>query len=85
MSDLPAGTRIRMTADPWPERDGCVGTVIGPPPGKQVYPWAGKGASEIVVLLDTDPLANYAHRKDHGWSCVTGRQKVVLVLDKPSA
>jgi hypothetical protein len=46
--------RVQLTTDvPWPERRGCLGTVVRPPKHRiypQPAPW------EELVLLDDDPL-----------------------------
>jgi hypothetical protein len=66
-----AGTRVRLThLSPWPERVGCVGTVVGPT-ADRIYPQPTRW--ECIVQLDADPLGE-PHRNSHGemWSCVVG-------------
>lgn len=62
---LQPGTRVRLnTPCIWPERAGCLGTVVAPPTAGQ-YPQPAKW--EVLVDLDADPLATNVHL---GWSCV---------------
>lgn len=79
------GTRIIVNKrSVWPERVGCPGVVVGPPPGPEPFPPdgfpRGIGRSEVVVLLDLDPLrpdpdddnvfVSCGH--EDVWSCVMG-------------
>ncbi len=66
--ELTAGTRIRVNArSPWPERVGCEGVIVGDP-GDGLYPFAGLGRGEVVVLLDDDPFERT--HSSRGWTCV---------------
>lgn len=63
--------RIRIVGGPWPERIGCTGvTVTGP----NRYPWAKLPKSEVVILLDEDPLG--ATHDDPQWTCALSRRSV---------
>lgn len=66
-----------MKAGPWPERIGCHGTIAVPPADRtDNYPVHGLGASEVIVLLDDDPLVHTAHRagrSEDWWTCVYHR------------
>lgn len=75
---MPPGTRVALYKSPWPEREGCEGTIVGPPPGLPLtYPWSGLAGWEVVVRLDHDPLSgNYT---DQGWSCVISRRNLTLL------
>lgn len=69
------GSRVRVVWGPWPERIGCVATVVGAPEGYRSYPWHGLGKREVVVLLDDDPLSATKPRGYGGqaWTCVIDR------------
>ncbi len=62
------GRRFTVVDAIWPERVGCTGVTA--PIGDNLYPWAGRGVNEVVVLLDDDPLRIAGH--DPRWSCVYG-------------
>lgn len=70
------GTRITVNdRSVWPERIGCAGVVVAPPPGPPAYPWDGLGRHEVVVLLDHDPIATSMRAgltHEDVWSCVIG-------------
>lgn len=57
------GSRVVLSGSPWPERVGCLATVVAPPTDG-TYPQPARG--EVLVLLDDDPL-NATH---DGWTCV---------------
>ena len=68
------GERVQVTEkSPWPERVGCVGTVVAPP-ADGTYPQPARG--ETLVLLDDDPLAVATPQV---WSCVIGSRDLRLV------
>lgn len=81
---------MRVVAGPWPERVGCLGTTVQAPPGPPVYPWSKLPRSEVVLLLDDDPLACEKRGCDHGpfrilschvkdgtpWTCVMAASDV---------
>lgn len=50
-------TRVRVVDGPWPERIGCEGVIV-PDPGDGVYPFSRLPKSEVVILLDDDPVVN---------------------------
>lgn len=72
--------RVMIVGGPWPERIGAVGWEVAPDRGaRKVYPWAGLPRSEVVVLLDDDPLPaapGPLGGRPRGWSCVIGRADV---------
>lgn len=70
---LPAGTRVRVVGGPWPQRVGCVGTVVEQPNGPGVYPDAGRAEVEVIVLLDADPMGAW---RGSGWTCVFDRDEL---------
>lgn len=60
------GTRVRLKKSTWPERTGCLATVVDyPQPG--VYP-DPVGVGEVLLLLDEDPLTTDSNER--GWTCV---------------
>lgn len=65
-------SRVRVVAGPWPERINCTGAIVNPN-GRKVYPWSGNPASQVVVLLDDDPMAcakrGCGHREKESFSC----------------
>lgn len=70
--DLPAGTRVRLNGRcAWPERRGCVGTVVEARNGSGVYPDDPRDTTHVIVLLDDDPFYHWA-RGDR-WSCAVDR------------
>lgn len=66
--------RIQVTGGPWPERIGCQGFIVKS--GPSVYPWAGLSKTEVVVLLDDDPLDR--SDESRSWSCVLDRTAVII-------
>jgi hypothetical protein len=69
--------RIRLNDKcPWPERIGCEGYLVQPTEVEaKVYPWAGLGTNEVIVLLDDDPLDIHG-RAVRGWSCVVSKATI---------
>ena len=74
---LPAGTRIRLGEEPWPERTGCEGEVVEAPNGLGVYPDL-LGDDEVIVLLDDDPLVP-PDRRHEGWTCVLSTSRLEVL------
>lgn len=66
-----------VTGGPWYERRGLRCRVLTPfdTPGSpaNVYPWAGLGEHEVLVLIENDPLdsdGEFGHdSRAEGWSC----------------
>ncbi len=77
------GTRIRMNDRcVWPKRRGATGVVVAPPAGG-TYP-GPIPASEVLVLLDDDPLGSRdRYPPDRGWTCVTSKISVRCVGVQP--
>jgi hypothetical protein len=76
-ADLTPGTRVRVVAGPWPERIDCEGQIAQPPADYgDVYPIAGLGQSEVVVVLDADPLGS---DHDGWWTCVYFTNSIEVV------
>lgn len=74
-------TRIIVTGGPWPERHGCAGRIVTDELPERIYPRAGRGRNEIIVLLDDDPLDSWHGEDDRerGWSCVMDRNDVEVI------
>jgi hypothetical protein len=76
--DTETGVRIKLTDGPWPERNGCRGTIVTGSMNPNVYPRHALGKTECIILLDDDPLG--ATRKDVGhdseWTCVVDKSDV---------
>lgn len=80
--------RVRVIGGPWPERVGCTGRIVTPTAEQaRWYPFYGRHPSEVVVLLDADPLAcgrrgchhnpgdlGCTVRGDPPWSCAISRK-----------
>jgi hypothetical protein len=49
--------RVRVTGGPWPERIGATGRIVTDECDPKIYPRAGLGRFETIVLLDDDPLS----------------------------
>ncbi|MEM7326134.1 MAG: hypothetical protein AAF531_23805 [Actinomycetota bacterium] len=60
-----------VTAGPWPNRIGRRCQIV-PEPVTPIYPWAGKGPNEAVLLIEDDPYTPLdANSTDQpSWSCV---------------
>jgi hypothetical protein len=69
---------IRVIGGPWPERIGCVGWIVTDQLNPRIYPVAGLGRTELVVLLDDDPVIP-SHSRRQGWSCVLDRRHVARI------
>ncbi len=75
------GDRIIVTGGPWPDRIGCHGVIATP---RKHYPWHKLPKSEVVVLLDDDPLKHkcddedcpHKCRADNEWSMVIARKDI---------
>jgi hypothetical protein len=69
--DVNPDGRVKIIGGPWPERVGLEARIvhgIG-------YPWDGRGKTEVVILIDHDPLMSRNFNR-HGveWSCVIDRK-----------
>ena len=75
-----SGARIRLTAScPWPERVGLTGVIATPPDGYDLYPVAGLGHDQVLVLLDEDPFERPNLTSHDWWTCVLNRRSVEAV------
>lgn len=73
--------RIEVVGGPWPERIGCLGRVVTPPAGYRTYPFDKRVTSEVIILLDDDPLgATEHHTSGPAWTCAIGRKDVRSVM-----
>lgn len=78
MTNLPAGTRVRMKHTvPWPERAGCEGVIVVAPNGPGIYPDDLRDHICVLVLLDDDPLGYSGI--GHTWTCAVPRNDVEVV------
>lgn len=70
------GDRVRFNEKcPWPERVGSEGVLVAPPCDHYPQP----GASEVLLLLDSDPL-NATHADgDCIWTCVAEKSSLAPV------
>lgn len=64
-----AGDRVVMNKPPWPERHGAHGVVVENPNGPGIYPADKPRPTEVIVLLDADPLV-HPDRRGRTWTCV---------------
>lgn len=77
VGNVPVGTRVRVVGDVWPERQGCLGTVVAAP-RSGIYP-GGRGDNGVLVLLDDDPLKpEPSVSEECVWSCRYARKDLVL-------
>lgn len=75
-----------VTGGPWPLRRGLRCRVLTPfdtpsyPANK--YPWVGLGTSEVIILIEDDPIGggdgefSGEHSSVTGWSCAIRRADV---------
>lgn len=83
MNDPVIGLRIKVARGPWPERYGCIGTIVAPP-ADGTYPQPSP--REVLILLDDDPIpytGAYAHDAT-AWTCVIGRNDIELLEELPT-
>lgn len=74
-SGYPTGARVVFTYPcVWPERAGCVGTVVADP-GDGVYPFDKPLRGEVIVKLDDDPLTD----NTGWWTCTIDTNGVKLL------
>lgn len=68
-------SRVRVIGGPWPERIGCEGVIASPPTAAAAkhYPWSTTPKYEVIVLLDSDPVA--PDRGD-GWTCTLSKTDI---------
>jgi hypothetical protein len=83
-------SRIRVVGGPWPERIGCVGSVVTPTPERaKRYPFAGRHKADVIIHLDDDPLArstpNPFNDERDLWTCAIGRKDVVHIQSEEVA
>lgn len=72
------GRRVRVNENsPWPERVGCEGVVVDPAIFNGVYPADKPLRGSVIILLDSDPLKNYAWAaRNPEWTCVIDTRSV---------
>lgn len=81
---LPHGTVGHFNARcPWPERRGCLVTVMGITDAQHVYPVNGLGKDDVVVHVSEDPLERPGGPAilPNGlpWSCVTSVDTIDVI------
>lgn len=76
---IPTGTRVRiLDTCSWPERRGLQATVVTDRLDSSCYPVHGKLATEVVVLIDDDPLAQRSAHPE-AWSCVMSEADMEVI------
>jgi hypothetical protein len=78
--------RILVVAGPWPERVGCYGHIVEFEPTAEwptpMYPWAGLGDGEVVIVIDDDPIGfdtTIMATTGGNWSCVMAAADITVV------
>jgi hypothetical protein len=82
--------RVEVIGGPWPERIGCKGQIVEPSTRSDFmrYPFVGRSNSEVIILLDDDPLLAPGVRPRDGWSCAIDRSAIRYLptpADDPNA
>lgn len=68
--------RIRVTGGPWPERIGLEGVIVEPSPeDAKLYPFKGRGKTEVIIHLDDDPLDQRYGYVSY-WTCAMDRRDI---------
>lgn len=70
------GQRITVIGGSWPERIGCTGRIVTDDLPDGIYPRSGRRATEVILLLDDDPIGSWPGEEERGWTCVLDRSDV---------